>query len=93
MHHEMNLKAIKPVHGGFTASRDLIKHLMLVDAVVVTNLEGSGIDKTNAATSAKAVFEIDTQRYLASTQRSAGSLAVSETPLASSGRPAFDRSA
>lgn len=35
---------------------------MLADATVVTNLEGRGIDETDAATGAKAVLEIDTQR-------------------------------
>ena len=36
---------------------------MLVDVPVVANLQGGGIDKTNAAANAEAVFEVDTQRY------------------------------
>ena len=40
-----------------------VKHPMLINSAIVANLQGRGIDETNAATGAKAVFKIDAQGY------------------------------
>lgn len=43
--HSMQFKAVKPAHGGFPPPGDFSEHLMAVDAPIVANGDGRGVNK------------------------------------------------
>lgn len=61
-HDQMKFEAIEPVQGGFAASRHTIKHFVLRDAAVVTNLQTGGINEADARALTETTFQVAAQR-------------------------------
>jgi hypothetical protein len=57
----MEFEAEEPIYRCFAPCCQVVEHLMLSNASIVTNLETGGVNKTDTATLAKAMPQIGTQ--------------------------------
>lgn len=63
IHHEMELEAIEPAHGGFAAAGDFLEHLVTVNAAVVADHQRGGIKESDPGVFAPPGVEIDAHRH------------------------------
>jgi hypothetical protein len=57
--HQMQLEPVEPAHGGLAAPRDLLEYLVTVDAAVVTDDQGRGIDEGDPGVDPTAGVQVD----------------------------------
>ena len=59
---QVQLEAVKPAHRGLATSGSTSKHPMLMDAGIVADRKGSGVDEADAATLAQLRMQVGHQR-------------------------------
>jgi len=61
--HEMELEAVEPTHGGFAPAGHLLENLVVVNAAVVADHQGGGIDEDDPGVLAPPGVQVDGQRH------------------------------
>ena len=57
----MQLEPVKPAHGSLATLSQLGKHLMIMDAMVITHYQGSGVDEGDPMTASVQALQVSTQ--------------------------------